>query len=138
MLVGILFGALAWFVLLELIWSFTSSGTAGERKIVFLFSGPRYKRWVFSALTMFLLIFSAILVKQLLKWLEIFLSLVINWLSIRRLERDSSDFFFMFIIPFMVCHTSFRFIIPFMVYHTSFSFLLLSQSIVCNKILLSP
>ena len=29
--------------------------------------------------------------------------------SIRRLEIDSSDFFFMFIIPLMVCHTSLRF-----------------------------
>ena len=74
---------------------------------------------------MLLFIFSAILVKQLLKSLEIFLALVIDWLSIRRLEADSSDLFFMFIIPFIVCHTTFR-------------FFLTSQSIVCNKILLSP
>ena len=33
---------------------------------------------VFFALTMFLFIFSAILVKKLLKWLEICLALVIN------------------------------------------------------------
>ena len=70
-LVGILFGALAWFVLIELIRSSTSSGTVGERKIVFLFSGPRKMR-VFFALTLFLFILSAILVKQLLKWFEIF------------------------------------------------------------------
>ena len=43
-LFGILFGALAWFVLIELIRSSTSSGTVGERKIVFLVSRPRYER----------------------------------------------------------------------------------------------
>ena len=43
-LVDILFGQLALFVFIELIRSSTSSGTVGERKTVFLFSGPRYER----------------------------------------------------------------------------------------------
>ena len=43
-LVGILFGPLASFVFIELIRSSTSSGTVGERKIVFLVSRPRYER----------------------------------------------------------------------------------------------
>ena len=43
-LVGILFGVLALFVLIELIRFSSSSGTVGEIKIVFLFSGPRYER----------------------------------------------------------------------------------------------
>ena len=42
MLVGILFGPLALFVYSELIRSSTPSGTIGERKIVFLVSGPRF------------------------------------------------------------------------------------------------
>ena len=61
---------------------------------------------VFFASTMFLFILVMLMIK-LLKWLEICLALVINWLSIRRLEMDSSDLFFKFIIPFMVWHTSF-------------------------------
>ena len=106
-LVGKLFGPLALIVFIKRIRSSTSSGTVKERKTVFLFSGPRYERWVFFPLTMFLF-FSAILVKKLLKWLEIYLALVINWLSVRRLEINSSDLFLMFIIPFMVFHTTFR------------------------------
>ena len=43
-LVGLLFGPFALFIFIELIRSSTSSGTAGERKIVFLFSGPRHER----------------------------------------------------------------------------------------------
>ena len=43
-LVGILFGPLALFVFIELIRSCRSSCTVGERKIVFLVSGPRYER----------------------------------------------------------------------------------------------
>ena len=43
-LVGILFEPLALLVFIELIRSSTSSGTVGERKIVFLVSGPRYER----------------------------------------------------------------------------------------------
>ena len=43
-LVGILFEPLALFVFIELISSSTSSGTVGERKIVFFVSGPRYER----------------------------------------------------------------------------------------------
>ena len=43
-LVGILFEPLALFVFVELIRSSMSSGTVRERKIVFLFSGPRYER----------------------------------------------------------------------------------------------
>ena len=41
-----------------------SSDTVGERKIVFLFSGPNMKDEFFFALTMFLFIFPAILVKE--------------------------------------------------------------------------
>ena len=55
-LVGILLGPLALFVFIE---------------TVLTFSGSIYERWVFVALTMFLFIISAILVKKLLKWLEI-------------------------------------------------------------------
>ena len=61
----------------------------------------------FFASIMFLFIISVMLIIKLLKWLEICLAMVINWLSIRRLEMDSSDLFFKFIIPFMVWHTSF-------------------------------
>ena len=43
-LVSILFRPLALFVFIELIRSSTSSGTVGERKIVFLVSRPRYER----------------------------------------------------------------------------------------------
>ena len=103
----LVFGPLALFDFIELIRPSTSSGTVGERKIVFIFRTKIWKMRFFT-LTMFLFIFSAIFVKKLLKWLEIYLALVINWLSIRRLEIDSSDLFFMFIIPYMVYHTSFR------------------------------
>ena len=51
-------------VFIELVRSSTSSDTVGERKIVFLFSGPNMKDEVFFALTMFLFIFPAILVKE--------------------------------------------------------------------------
>ena len=40
-LVGILFGPLALFVFIDFMRSSMSSGRAGERKIVLLFSGPR-------------------------------------------------------------------------------------------------
>ena len=53
--------------------------------------------------------FTATLVKKILKQLEISLELAFIWRSIMRLEVDSSDFFFMFIIPLTVCHTSLRF-----------------------------
>ena len=43
-LVGALFGPLTLLVFIERIRSSTSSGTVGEIKIVFLFSGPRYER----------------------------------------------------------------------------------------------
>ena len=59
-LVGILFGPLAWFVFIEPIRSSPSSGTVGERKIMFLVKN------------------TVILVKKLLKWLEICLA----WLLI--------------------------------------------------------
>ena len=106
-LVGILFGPLALFVFIELIRSSMFSGTVGERKIVFVFRAKILKMSFF-ALTIFLFIFSVILVKKLLKQIEICLVLVINILSIRRLEIDSSDLFFMFIMLFMVCQTSFK------------------------------
>ena len=57
-LIDILFGSLALFVFIELIRSSAYSGTGGERKNVFLFSGPRYERWVFFTLTMFVYFFS--------------------------------------------------------------------------------
>ena len=63
----------------------------------------------FFDLTVFLFIFTATLVKKLLKVSEISLALLIIWLSMRRLEIDSSDCFFMFIVPLMVSHTSLRF-----------------------------
>ena len=122
-LVGILFEPLALFVFVELIRSSMSSGTVGERKIVFLFSGPRYERWVFFALTMFVYFFCNTCIKVIKVLWNLFGTGY--WLSIRRLEIDSSDLFFMFTILFMACDTSFR-------------FFCCHWSIFCNKILLSP
>ena len=97
------------------------AGKVWEKKIVLLFSQSwnrisllfnltifLFTKRVFLNLTIFLFIFSATLVKDLLKLLEVSLALVIIWSSVRRLEIDSSDFIFMFIIPSMVCHTSTR------------------------------
>ena len=87
-LVGILFGPLAVFVLIELIGSSMSCDTAGERKILSLFSRPRYERRGFFALTMFLFIVSAIFVKKFLKWLEICLKFVITLLLKQRTRTN--------------------------------------------------
>ena len=106
-LVGKLFGPLALIVFIKRIRSSTSSGTVKKEKLCFCFQGQDMKDEFFLLWQCFFF-FSAILVKKLLTWLEIYLALVINWLSVRRLEINSSDLFLIFIIPFMVFHTSFR------------------------------
>ena len=83
-----------------------------KKKLCYCFHGQG-RISVFFYLTIFLFIFTTILVKKLLKQLQISLAPVIIWLSIRRLEIDLSDFFFMFIIPLMVCHTSLQFFFVF-------------------------
>ena len=101
-LVGILFGPIAVFVFIELIMLLCPLVLLEKETLCYCFQGQDMKDEIFCFDNV---IFSAILVKKILKWLEISLALVINWLSIRRLEIDSSDLLSMFI---MVCHTSFR------------------------------
>lgn len=98
-LVGTLFGPLACpacpLVLLEKNW-------------LIVFMAKTRKMSLFSR-KCFCLFFSVILVKKLQKWLEICLELASYLLPIRKLERDSLDLFFMFMISFMVFHSFLRF-----------------------------
>ena len=69
--VGILFEPFAVFVFIELIRSYICPPVLLEKENCYCFQGQDMKDKSF-ALTIFLFIFSAILVKKLLKWLEIF------------------------------------------------------------------
>ena len=109
-LVGILFGPPAVFIFIELIWSSMSFRTVGEINVVYSFQGQNRKNEFFCFNSASVYFFSNTC-KKVIKWLEICLALVINSISTRRLEVDSSDLFFMFFIPFMVCHTSFSFFV---------------------------
>ena len=63
-LVGILFEPLLLFFFIELIRPSMPSVRIGERKIVLLFSGPKWDKCVLFYLTIFLFIFTATLVKK--------------------------------------------------------------------------
>ena len=72
-------------------------------KVALLLSWPRQDKCFFH-LTIFLFIFAVTLVKKVIKIVGNFFRTCYIWPEI-----DSSDFFFMFIIPLMICHTSLRY-----------------------------